>query len=68
MHGSVLDFLRVHLTPEEVTGKCVVEIGSQDVNGTPRSIVMPLRPAEYVGVDSAPGNGVDVGAARTSRG
>lgn len=60
MHNSILDFLRANLSKAEALGKRVVEIGSQDVNGTPRSVVVPLCPAEYVGVDSSPGNGVDI--------
>jgi SAM-dependent methyltransferase len=60
MHPSVLDFLRSNLTKEEVCGRRVAEIGSQDVNGTPRPVVMPLQPASYIGIDSAKGPGVDV--------
>ena len=60
MHTSVIDFLKAHLSSEEVNGKRVAEIGSQDVNGTPRPVVLPLRPAAYIGVDFAPGAGVDV--------
>lgn len=60
MHPSVMDFLKSHLSREEISGKRVADIGSQDVNGTPRPVVLPLKPAAYVGVDSAPGPGVDV--------
>lgn len=60
MHNSVLCFLRANLSKAEVFGKRVAEIGSQDVNGTPRSVVMPLQPSAYIGIDSAPGKGVDV--------
>jgi len=60
MHPSVLDFLKSHLVAEEVSGKRVAEIGSQDVNGTPRPIVLPFKPSAYIGVDSAPGPGVDI--------
>jgi len=59
MHQSVLDFLGRTLTPEEISGKSVLEVGSYDVNGTPRSIVEPMCPASYIGVDSQPGPGVD---------
>lgn len=65
MHDSVLHFLRSHLTLQEVKGKRVAEIGSQDVNGTPRPVVLPLQPSEYIGVDAAPGAGVDVVADAT---
>lgn len=60
MHPSVIDFLRSNLTKAEVFGKRVAEIGSQDVNGTPRPVVMPLEPSSYIGIDSAKGPGVDV--------
>jgi len=60
MHVSVLDFLKAHLVSAEIGGKRVAEIGSQDVNGTPRSVVLPLKPAAYIGVDYASGPGVDV--------
>ena len=60
MHNSVMDFLKAHLCAEEIVGKRVAEIGSQDVNGTPRTVVIPMKPAAYIGVDYAPGPGVDV--------
>lgn len=59
MHASVLDFLRSHLSVTEVKGSRVIEVGSFDVNGSPRSVVLPLEPKEYIGVDSQAGNGVD---------
>ena len=40
MHNSVMDFLKAHLCAEEIVGKRVAEIGSQDVNGTPRTVVI----------------------------
>lgn len=66
MHASVMDFLKAHLTFDEVCGKRVAEIGSQDVNGTPRPIVLPLKPSAYIGIDYAAGPGVDVVADATS--
>ena len=60
MHNSVMDFLKAHLSTEEISGKRVAEIGSQDVNGTPRPVVIPMKPSGYIGVDYAPGPGVDV--------
>jgi SAM-dependent methyltransferase len=53
-------FLRREIHPEEVEGREVLEIGSQNVNGTPRTIFEPLKPARYVGVDCSPGDGVDL--------
>lgn len=48
-----------HISPEEIRGKRVIEVGSYDVNGSLRSIVNLLQPKEYVGVDVTPGPGVD---------
>jgi hypothetical protein len=43
--------------PQYFTGVKVLEIGSLDINGTVRDF---FTPTEYVGVDVAPGLGVDV--------
>lgn len=60
MHASILDFLKRNLNVSETAGKTVLEVGSYDVNGSPRTVVMPLNPGSYVGLDGAPGPGVDV--------
>lgn len=60
MHGSVIEFLRREIRHEEIFGQEVLEIGSQNVNGTPRTVIEPLCPARYVGVDFTPGAGVDL--------
>jgi SAM-dependent methyltransferase len=50
-----------HLTPDEVRGTRVIEIGSRDVNGSLRPLIMSWgKPAEYVGVDIVEGPGVDI--------
>ncbi len=53
-------FGAAHLTPSEVRGKRVIEVGSYDMNGSLRPIVSAWSPAEYVGVDITPGPGVDM--------
>jgi SAM-dependent methyltransferase len=59
MHKEALDFLRaVRAELPELSGKRIVELGSKDVNGSPRSIFAGAH--EYVGVDICPGHGVDV--------
>lgn len=58
-HGSCLEFSRRQIVAEDVAGKRVIEVGSFDVNGSPRAIVEALGPAEYVGVDIELGPGVD---------
>jgi SAM-dependent methyltransferase len=57
---STLEWVEQNLTSEEVQGKRVLDIGSFDVNGSLRSVVSPLKPGEYIGVDLRPGPGVDV--------
>lgn len=60
MHPSVMDFLRKEIKGSEILGKLVLEVGAQDVNGSPREVIVPLGPANYRGVDFVGGKGVDV--------
>ncbi len=60
MHDSVLQFLRDHLSREEIFNKDILEVGSQDVNGTPRDVITPFGPRTYCGIDCGPGKGVDL--------
>lgn len=60
MHPSVMDFLRRQLKYSEIAGFELLEVGSQDVNGSPREVIQPLNPGKYVGVDFTKGKGVDV--------
>lgn len=55
-----MQFLRDHLGRGEVFGRDVLEVGSQDVNGSPRTVICPLGPRTYYGVDFCDGKGVDV--------
>lgn len=59
MHASVLAWFRQTVQPEDIRGRRVLEVGSGDVNGSVRPILTAHRPAEYLGVDMAPGRGVD---------
>ena len=56
---SCINFFADHLSSDEVTGKSVLEIGSLDINGSPRLAIQPKRPQKYVGVDRHEGKGVD---------
>ncbi len=47
------------LTAEAVRGRRVLEVGARNVNGSLRPHVEALGPAEYLGVDMEPGEGVD---------
>lgn len=60
MHPSVMKFLVDNVDESDVRGLEVLEVGSQDVNGSPRSVILPRGPKKYVGVDFAAANGVDV--------
>jgi SAM-dependent methyltransferase len=57
--GSVLFCFR-SLSPEIVRGKRVLEVGSADVNGGVREVLERWGPAEYLGIDIAPGKNVDL--------
>jgi len=59
-HKSCLDFVANNLAYDEVQGKDVIEVGSFDINGSPRSIIMRYMPKSYLGVDIQSGNGVDL--------
>jgi 2-polyprenyl-3-methyl-5-hydroxy-6-metoxy-1,4-benzoquinol methylase len=52
--------LVLQLLKESVAGKRVLEVGSQDVNGSIRPFVEALAPGEYIGTDMTAGKGVDV--------
>lgn len=61
MHAEILDFLRrarVASGLDGMAGRVVVELGSYDLNGTPRPVFAGA--AQYTGVDWRPGPGVDV--------
>lgn len=60
MHRSVLDFVRRALNSNDIADKAVMEVGSANVNGSVRPFIESLDPAVYLGVDAAPGPGVDV--------
>jgi predicted SAM-dependent methyltransferase/SAM-dependent methyltransferase len=58
-HPSVLAYAAEVLEPAQVAGRWVLEVGSYDVNGSVRTVLAPMGPAAYVGVDQSPGPGVD---------
>ena len=61
MTVDCLSALVLQLFNEPIAGKRVLEVGSQDVNGSIRPFVeQALKPREYVGADMAAGKGVDV--------
>lgn len=55
-----IEFVQDTITATEVYQKSVLEVGSQDVNGSVRPSVEKLFPSEYIGVDIEPGSRVDL--------
>lgn len=60
MHDSVKAFLTGNIKPDEIAGKRIMEIGSLNINGSPRDVIIPLGPAVYLGLDTQSGPGVDI--------
>jgi SAM-dependent methyltransferase len=56
---ACIRFGQSHIFRDDVAGKKVIEVGAFDHNGSLRSVVQPYGPSSYVGVDIAPGHGVD---------
>ena len=59
MHPSAMAFACSALTAADVRGKCVLEAGALNVNGSVRQHVEALGPAKYIATDMRPGPGVD---------
>lgn len=60
MHGSVHVWFNSALSPEEVSGRSVLEAGSFNENGSVREYVQGFAPSSYIGTDMRHGPGVDV--------
>jgi SAM-dependent methyltransferase len=58
-NASCIAFARAQLSPDDVSGRSVLEVGALDVNGSVRPVIEGFRPARYVGVDIQEGPGVD---------
>ncbi len=59
-HLTSLKFGEENLSPEEVIGKEVIEVGSYNMHGSLRGYVESQVPAKYIGVDIQEGEGVDI--------
>ena len=57
---SCLYFAVEQLSPRDVHGKSVLEVGARDVNGSLRRLIERWSPSKYVGVDIEEGKGVDL--------
>ena len=60
MHPSAYSFATHALSPQDVQGKRVVEVGAYDYNGSARPHLESLGPASYTGTDTQPGPRVDL--------
>lgn len=56
---AILEFGKINLKPEDAKEKSVIEVGSQNLNGSLRSIIEAMSPSSYLGVDIESGSGVD---------
>lgn len=54
-----LDLGKEYLTSDLITGKEILEIGSFNVNGSVKDVVMPMKPQKYIGIDMKNGPYVD---------
>lgn len=59
MDAPTYHWLHANLYPADFLGKSVLEVGSRDVNGSPRALVYALKPSSYHGIDIEAGDGVD---------
>jgi SAM-dependent methyltransferase len=59
VHSEVFAFARQVLAGLELPMIRALEIGARDFNGSVRTIINGMQPEWYVGIDTAPGAGVD---------
>lgn len=59
MHKEAFDFANATLRGLELPSIRALEIGARDFNGGMRGVVETMQPEWYVGIDVAPGVGVD---------
>jgi SAM-dependent methyltransferase len=60
MDDGCLRFILDSLSDSDIRGHNIIDLGSLDVNGSPRESIMRFSPAKYVGLDIRPGKSVDV--------
>ena len=60
MRQIILDYFAKCMRVEEFTNKAILEIGSRDVNGSLKPLIVDSNPHEYVGIDIQNGPNVDL--------
>jgi len=59
MDHYLLELCETHCLPNEIEGKTIIEIGSYNVNGSFKDILMKMKPLSYLGTDIKTGYYVD---------
>jgi hypothetical protein len=59
MNNAVMQFVKSIVEKDHVANRRILEVGALDFNGSARSIIETMQPAEYLGVDMQQGAGVD---------
>ncbi len=57
--ACIMGWGRYVIQPGDVADKAVLEVGSQNVNGTFRDFIEPMGPDSYTATDAYPGDGVE---------
>ncbi len=55
-HQSCLNFIINNINNLDIHNKKILEIGSSNVNGSARDIIIKFNPSEYIGCDIVPNN------------
>lgn len=58
-NSRCLEFIENTIEAEDIYNQAILEVGSYDVNGSPRRHITKFSPRLYLGVDIRPGPGVD---------
>lgn len=58
-NANTITWFDEHLSSDEVLGKRILEVGSRNINGSIRPVLMAKGAEEYIGIDMIPGAGVD---------
>lgn len=57
---SVMEFVKSSVEKKDIEGKHIIEIGSMDVNGSIKPLIIACNPRSYLGVDIRYGRNVDL--------